>query len=163
MNRTDKLWKALRLRGASPMPPAAAVQKRIDQALGENSRLEERRKQMKMRKKAAALALAATTLTGAAWAVNQFNVLDAVFEGDTTIAQPMADNQPRQVSDGNFTLTVASSVSDGRTAYLLVQVEALTDQAKERLFSDEFIHMDTFSVRPIWKNQRRIFIFEAWV
>ena len=60
MNRTDKLWKALRLRGASPMPPAAAVQKRIDQALGENSRLEERRKQMKMRKKAAALALAAT-------------------------------------------------------------------------------------------------------
>ena len=94
---------------------------------------------MKMRKKAAALALAATTLTGAAWAVNQFNVLDAVFEGDTTIAQPMADNQPRQVSDGNFTLTVASSVSDGRTAYLLVQVEALTDQAKERLFSDEFI------------------------
>ena len=152
MNRTDKLWKALRLRGASSMPPAAAVQKRIDQALGENSRLEERRKQMKLSKKAAALALAATTLTGAAWAVNQFNVLDAVFEGDTTIAQPMADNQPRQVSDGNFTLTVASSVSDGRTAYLLVQVEALTDQAKERLFSDEFIHMDTFSVRPIWKN-----------
>ncbi len=161
MNRTDKLWKALRLRGASPMPPAAAVQKRIDQALGENSRLEERRKQMKMRKKAAALALAATTLTGAAWAVNQFNVLDAVFEGDTTIAQPMADNQPRQVSDGNFTLTVASSVSDGRTAYLLVQVEA-TRPRRGCLATNLFIWIPS-AFGPFGRTQKRIFIFEAWV
>lgn len=152
MNRMEKLWETMGLKGPAPAPRPAEVQKRIDRVLGEKPRPAERRNQMKMRKKAAALALAALTLTGAAWAANRFNVLDAVFQGDTTAAQPMADHQPRQVSDGNFTLTVASSVSDGRTAYLLVEVEALTDQARERLFSDEFIHMDTFSVRPVWKD-----------
>lgn len=117
---------------------------------------------MKMRKKATAFVLAALTVTGAAWAANRFNILDAVFEGDTTPARPLADNQPRQVSDGNFTLTVASSVSDGRTAYLLLQVDALTDQAKERLFSKEFIHMDTFSVRPIWKDPEEDLWISGW-
>lgn len=152
MNRANRLWKWLGLEGPVPISRPAEIQKRIDRALGEGPQPLERRTKMKMRKKAAAFAMAALMFTGAAWAANRFNILDAVFEGDTSVAQPLADNQPRQVSDGNFTLTVASSVSDGRTAYLLLQVDALTDQAKERLFSEEFIHMDTFSIRGIWKK-----------
>lgn len=151
MRRADRLRKSLGLKGPLPMARPREVGKRVSRALGPGPQ-EERSRQMKLRRKAAAFALAALALTGAAWAANRFNILDAVFEGDTAPAQPLADNRPRQVSDGSFTLTVASSVSDGRTAYLLLQVDALTDQAKERLFSDEFIHMDTFSVRPLWKD-----------
>ena len=144
------------------MPRTAEVQKRIDRALGQGPQPAERRRQMKMRRKAAALALSVLALTGAAWAANRFNILDAMFEGDASIAQPLADDQPRQVSDGNFTLTVASSVSDDRTAYLLIQVDALTEQAKERLYSEEFIHMDTFSIRGIWKNKEDELWIRGW-
>ncbi len=162
MSRMDRLWKAVGWKGAAPMPRPAEVQKRIDRALGQGPQPAERRRQMKMRRKAAALALSVLALTGAAWAANRFNILDAMFEGDASIVQPLADDQPRQVSDGNFTLTVASSVSDDRTAYLLIQVDALTEQAKERLYSEEFIHMDTFSIRGIWKNKEDELWIRGW-
>ncbi|WP_297720491.1 copper amine oxidase N-terminal domain-containing protein, partial [Intestinimonas sp.] len=45
--------------------------------------------------------------------------------------------------------TVESSVADGQSALLLVRVDALTEEAKTFLFSDDFNSMDTWSVHPV--------------
>lgn len=94
---------------------------------------------------AAAVALGGTTLAFTA----RWDVLDAFFRGDTAPAQSLVDRESRSVSDGNYTFTVESSVSDEDTAYLVVRVDALTDAAAQQLYSKYFINMDTFSVYPV--------------
>ena len=100
------------------------------------------------------LAAVLAVLAGAALAVAiHFDVLDAFFQGDTSAAEALVDREVRSVSDKDYTLTVESSVSDGETALLLVRVEALTEDSREFMFSDDFNGMDTWSVRPLLSEE----------
>lgn len=111
----------------------------------------ERRPQMRKKTRFAAVLIAATAaLVGTTLAVTyHFDVLNAFFQGDTAPAQALVDREIRSVSDENYTLTVESSVADGQSALLLVRVDALTEEAKTFLFSDDFNSMDTWSVHPV--------------
>lgn len=89
-------------------------------------------------------------LAGAALAVAvHFDVLDAYFRGDTSSAEALVDREVRSVSDKDYTLTVESSVSDDSSALLLVRVDALTEEAKNFMFSDDFNGIDTWSIYPL--------------
>ena len=100
------------------------------------------------------LAAVLAVLAGAALAVAiHFDVLDAFFQGDTSAAEALVDREVRSVSDKDYALTVESSVSDGETALLLVRVEALTEDSREFMFSDNFNGMDTWSVRPLLSEE----------
>ena len=96
------------------------------------------------------LAAVLAVLAGAALAVAvHFDVLDAYFRGDTSSAEALVDREVRSVSDKDYTLTVESSVSDDSSALLLVRVDALTEEAKNFMFSDDFNGIDTWSIYPL--------------
>lgn len=96
------------------------------------------------------LAAVLAVLAGAALAVAvHFDVLDAFFQGDTSSAEALVDREVRSISDKDYTLTIESSVSDDSSALLLVRVDALTEEAKNFMFSDDFNGMDTWSIHPL--------------
>ena len=131
-----------------PLDPEDMV-RRVNAAL--DGLPSERRPQMRKKTRFAAVLIAATAaLVGTTLAVTyHFDVLSAFFQGDTAPAQALVDREIRSVSDENYTLTVESSVADERSALLLVRVDALTEEAKTFLFSDDFNSMDTWSVHPV--------------
>lgn len=142
----NRLWDALTpLPGGCPMPEAKQIKRRVRAALDADP--EERRLYMKQRMRfAVSLAAALVLLGGSALAVaGNWNVLNAFFEGDTSAAQGLVDEQARSVSDGSFTLTVSSSASDGQTAYLLATVTGETPEAVETLMAEDFENMDTWN------------------
>ena len=142
----NRLWDALTpLPGGCPMPEAKQIRRRVRAALDADP--EERRLYMKQRMRfAVSLAAALVLLGGSALAVaGNWNVLNAFFEGDTSAAQGLVDEQARSVSDGSFTLTVSSSASDGQTAYLLATVTGETPEAVETLMAEDFENMDTWN------------------
>jgi len=94
------------------------------------------------------LAAAIAAVTGSALAAGgSWNVLHAFFKGDTSPAQAYVDETARTVSDGNYTLTVESAVSDESRIYLVVSVTALSEEAKAFLPDKFFVDMDTWWVR----------------
>lgn len=99
---------------------------------------------------AAAVAAIVAALAGTALAVaTHWDVLDAYFQGDTSPAQDLVDREVRTISDENYTLTVESSVCDESSAFLLVRIDALTQEAQEFMASDDFNGIDTWNVRPL--------------
>ena len=142
----NRLWDALTpLPGGCPMPEAKQIKRRVRAALDADP--EERRLYMKQKMRfAVSLAAALALMGGSALAVaGNWNVLNAFFEGDTSAAQGLVDEQARSVSDGSFTLTVSSSASDGQTAYLLATVTGKTPEAVETLMAEDFENMDTWN------------------
>lgn len=115
----------------------------------------ERRKPMRQKTRFAAVLIAAVVaLVGTTLAVTvHWDVLDTYFRGDTSSAKPLVDHEVRSVSDQNYTLTVDSSVSDSTTALLLVRVDALTEEAREFMFSDDFNGIDTWSIYPLLQEE----------
>ena len=99
---------------------------------------------------AAVLAAVILALMGTALAVTaHLDVLAAWFEGDTSPAESLVDRTARSVSDNNYTFTVESSVSDGRTAFLLIRIDALNEASAAWLKSEDFNGIDTFSIYPL--------------
>lgn len=111
----------------------------------------ERRQHMRQKTRFAAVFIAAVVaLVGTTLAVTvHWDVLDTYFKGDTSSAKPLVDHEVRSISDKDYTLTVESSVSDSTTALLLVRVDALTEESRAFMFSDDFNGMDTWSIYPL--------------
>ena len=133
-DRMRELWDDV-VPADAPCPQAdpAAVKRRVNAAL--NAVPSERRTYMrqKIRLAAAAAAVAGLLAGTALAAAGQWNVLDFYFEGDNTPADDYVNHETYSVSDDNYTLSVTSSVADTRSAYLLVTVEAKTDEARAAL------------------------------
>lgn len=147
-DRMRELWdSAVPMGVPCPQADPAAVKRRVNAAL--NAVPSERSAYMRQKLRfAAAAAAIAALLAGSALAVaSRWNVLDFFYEGDTAPAVEYVNTQAYSVSDDNYTLSVTSSVADTRSAYLLVTVEAKTDEARTALMADGFTNMDTFSVR----------------
>jgi hypothetical protein len=109
---------------------------------------------MKKIRTAVAVAALAAVITGSALAAgSHWDALQTFFRGDTSPALEYVDATARSIQDENYTLTVDSSFSDENDVYLIVTVQADSDQAREFLKDDEFIGMDTFSVRAISENE----------
>ena len=100
----------------------------------------------KIRFAAAAAAVVGLLAGTALAAAGQWNVLDFYFEGDNTPANDYVNHETYSVSDDNYTLSVTSSVADTRSAYLLVTVEAKTDEARATLMADDFESISTFDL-----------------
>ena len=149
-DRMRELWDDV-VPTDAPCPQAdpAAVKRRVNAAL--NAVPSERRTYMrqKIRLAAAAAAVAGLLAGTALAAASQWNVLDYYFEGDTSPAVNYVNNQVYSVSDDSYTLSVTSSVADTRSAYLLITIEAKTDEARATLMADDFENMDTFFVRVL--------------
>ena len=146
-DRMRELWDDV-VPADAPCPQAdpAAVKRRVNAAL--NAVPSERRTYMRQKIRLAAAAAAVVGLLAgtALAAAGQWNVLDFFYEGDTSPAVNYVNNQVYSVSDDNYTLSVTSSVADTRSAYLLVTVEAKTDEAKAALMADDFENISTFDL-----------------
>ena len=93
---------------------------------------------------AAALAL----MTGTAFAVDyQTGVLEAFFQGDTSQLEPYVQTQVDSAENGDYRLTVDSTLNDGRTLYAVITVEGLNEQAAADLMSNKVI---AESHREMW-------------
>ena len=146
-DRMQALWDdVVPLGVACPQADPAAVKRRVNAAL--NAVPSERRTYMRQKIRfAAATAAVVGLLAGTALAAaGQWNVLDFFYEGDTSPAVNYVNNQVYSVSDDNYTLSVTSSVADTRSAYLLVTVEAKTDEARATLMADDFENISTFDL-----------------
>lgn len=131
-----------------PLNPEDMV-RRVNAAL--DGRPSERRPSMGQKFRfSIVLAAVLAVLAGAALAVTvHFDVLDAFFQGDPSAAEALVDREVRSVSDKDYTLTVESSVSDGETAYLVVRVDAQSEEAAAALCSKDFFSADTFLICPV--------------
>ena len=146
-DRMQALWDdVVPLGGACPQADPAAVKRRVNAAL--NAVPSERRTYMRQKIRFAAAAAAVVGLLAgtALAAAGQWNVLDFYFEGDNTPADDYVNHETYSVSDDNYTLSVTSSVADTRSAYLLVTVEAKTDEARAALMADDFENISTFDL-----------------
>ena len=146
-DRMRELWDDVGPADA-PCPQAdpAAVKRRVNAAL--NAVPSERRTYMRQKIRLAAAAAAVVGLLAgtALAAAGQWNVLDFFYEGDTSPAVNYVNNQVYSVSDDNYTLSVTSSVADTRSAYLLITIEAKTDEARAALMADDFENISTFDL-----------------
>ena len=146
-DRMQALWDdVVPLGAACPQADPAAVKRRVNAAL--NAVPSERRSYMRQKIRFAAAAAAVVGLLAgtALAAADQWNVLDFYFEGDNIPADDYVNHETYSVSDDNYTLFVTSSVADTRSAYLLVTVEAKTDEAKVALMADDFENISTFDL-----------------
>ena len=146
-DRMQALWDdVVPLGVACPQADPAAVKRRVNAAL--NAVPSERRTYMRQKIRFAAAAAAVVGLLAgtALAAAGQWNVLDFYFEGDNTPANDYVNHETYSVSDDNYTLSVTSSVADTRSAYLLVTVEAKTDEARATLMADDFENISTFDL-----------------
>ena len=146
-DRMQALWDdVVPLGGTCPQADPAAVKRRVNAAL--NAVPSERRTYMRQKIRLAAAAAAVVGLLAgtALAAAGQWNVLDFFYEGDTSPAVNYVNNQVYSVSDDNYTLSVTSSVADTRSAYLLITIEAKTDEARVALMADDFENISTFDL-----------------
>ena len=136
-DRMQALWDdVVPLGVACPQADPAAVKRRVNAAL--NAVPSERRTYMRQKIRFAAAAAAVVGLLAgtALAAAGQWNVLDFYFEGDNTPADDYVNHETYSVSDDNYTLSVTSSVADTRSAYLLITIEAKTDEARVALMAE---------------------------
>lgn len=149
MARLDELWQETGGPGLPPHLDVKRVKARVNAVLDANHT--ERKVHMRQKWRIALAAAAALALiTGTAFAAaTHWDMLTAWFQGDTAPGQAYVDGQARSVSDGNYTLTVEGSAADEQSIYLTLCVTALSDEAREYLLSEQFVSMDTFSVRPL--------------
>lgn len=101
------------------------------------------------RRWAAAVAVAAMVLmTGTAFAVAwRAGVLEAFFQGDTSRLEPYVQTAVDSAENGDYRLTVDSTINDGRTLYAVITVEGLNDRAVADLKSNRVI---AESHRDMW-------------
>ena len=97
---------------------------------------------------ALAAAAALVLMTGTAFAVAyQTGVLEAFFQGDTSQLEPYVQTQVASTENGDYRLTVDSTLNDGRTLYAVITVEGLNEQAVADLKSNKVI---AESHREMW-------------
>lgn len=138
-NRLQTLWDEVTAGGGPcPQPEAKDVRRRVNAALREAG--QKHRTVRLVRLAVLAAILAAVLLAGTALAVGQeiphpFNVLSEMFYRGENAANAIAmmSIDPVSVSDNNYTVTVTSSLADGNNLYFTLLIEALNDEAWDRL------------------------------
>ena len=87
-----------------------------------------------------AVAAAALLMMGTVFAaVYRAGVLDTFFRGDTSALEPYVETEFNCVENGDYRLTVDSSLFDGVVLYATATVEGLNQQAVEQLMSGQVI------------------------
>lgn len=149
MARLDKLWRETGGLCHPPCLDSRRVKARVNAAL--DACPTERKIYMKQKWHAALIAAAAAVaLTGTAFAATaNWGGLSNWFNGDSAPVQEYVDSTVRSVSDENYTLTVEGCIADEYSAYMTVSITALSDEAKEFLWDDLFISIDTFNFFPV--------------
>lgn len=146
MARLDSLWKSVDGPGTPPGLDKGRVKARVNAALDANQA--ERKIYMKQKLRMALIAAAAVAaLTGSAFAATTgWTGLSSWFKETPTSIQDYVDSTVRSVSDENYTLTVEGMAASEDSAYLTATITALSDEAKEFLWDEHFISMDTLEV-----------------
>lgn len=150
--RLQSLWDEVSPEGGPcPQPSRKAVRRRVDASLDQKPRALHPWRAVRL---AALCAAALLLLTGAAAVVEvlappEYNVLTAFFRGDTAPWEDLMDFQPVSVSDGNYTLTLTSTVADKSTLFYTFTVEAKSDEAWAQLRKQvNESYYDLWSFRP---------------
>lgn len=138
-NRLQTLWdEVAAVGGPCPQPEAKDVRRRVNAVLREAG--QKHRTVRPVRVVILAAVLAAVLLAGTALAAGQeiphpFNVLSEMFYRGENAADAivMMSIDPVSVSDDNYTVTVTSSLADGNNVYFTLIIEALNDEAWDRL------------------------------
>ena len=117
------------------LPPEA--EERILRALEDQAQVP-RRKRRKGPLIAVLAAAAAVLMTGTAFAAAyQAGVLDIFFRGDTSSLESYVQTAVGSAENEDYRFTVNSAYYDGMSIYAVVTLEGLTNQAAERLFSNQ--------------------------
>lgn len=113
--------------------------RRIRQALAEGQARQRSRTGGRRRWTVAlAVAAAALLMMGTAFAAAyRAGVLDVFFGGDASELEPYVQTELAQAEDGNYRLSVDSSLFDGEVLYVTATVEGLNHWATERLMSGQ--------------------------
>ena len=118
------------------LPPEA--EERILRALEEQKAGKAPRRPRRTWKTAFAAVAAAVLMTGTAFAAAyQAGVLDIFFQGDTSSLESYVQTAVGSAENEDYRFTVNSTYYDGMSIYAVVTLEGLTDQAAERLFSNQ--------------------------
>ena len=141
-NHLQELWdEVIPSSGPCPQPDAKKVRRRVDAALDGRSRAMPRRVlRLAAAAAAAVLLLTGTALAGGELIPPEFNVLSSNFLRGENAANAIAmmTITPVSVSDGNYTMTVTSSLADANKLYFTVLIESKNEEAMERLENTEF-------------------------
>ena len=139
--RLQKLWDEVTPDGGScPQPDVKEVRSRVDAALDGGPRTVSRRTlRLSIAAAAAVLLLTGTALAGRELIPPEFNVLSSnFFWGENpNAAIAMMSIAPVSVEDGNYVMTVTSSLADGNELYFTLVIEPKNDAARERLQSTD--------------------------
>ena len=118
------------------LPPEA--EERILRALEEQKAGKAPRRPRRTWKTAVAAVAAAVLMTGTAFAAAyQAGVLDIFFRGDTSSLESYVQTAVGSAENEDYRFTVNSAYYDGMSIYAVITLEGLTDQAAERLFSNQ--------------------------
>ncbi len=153
MARIDRLWWATGGPGVPPRVESRRIKARVNAALDADP--SEREVYMKQKIRVVLLAAALTAaIAGSAMAAGEhWDVLSVFFRGDTAPAQNYVDSTARTIQDKNYAFTVESSVWDGTKVYTVVEITALSTEAKEFLYDSSFNGMDLFRAKTIEYQQ----------
>lgn len=96
-----------------------------------------------------AACLAVALAAGALAVVTGFDALGVHFRGDVSPAREYLDHTARVARDDNYIFTVENVIADERAAYLVVTIQALNDETRAFLLSDDFPSVETFDFKRL--------------
>lgn len=108
-----------------------------------------KKKAFRLRTPLVAAALAAALAAGAWAAVTNLDALHTYFHGDVSHVQEYVENTVGTVRDDNYIFTVDNVIADERAAYLVVTAQALNDETRTFLLSDDFPSVNTFDFKRL--------------
>lgn len=156
-NRLQTLWNEVAPdSGPCPQPDVKKVRRRVDKALDGRPRTVYPHRVLRLALVAATavLLLTGTALAGGELIPPEFNVLSTQFgwgeNPETAIA--MMTITPMSVEDGNYTMTVTSSLADGNRLYFTLIIQPKNDEARERLQNTHSQYGDLLSFRISGSN-----------
>lgn len=153
MGRRDKLWHELGGPGPLLEADTQAVIDRVNAVLGPEARTQRRPRKRSKSLLLLAAALLAAGMAGALASGWTPNVLNVFFRGNTTPGLAYLTGTSHPVSDADYRFTVESAAADQQNIYLVARVEPRTELARTALFSEAFLHMDTFDLQ--WSGPER--------
>lgn len=130
----------------------AAMLERLTQGHSEAREKAPARGKMPLSGRVLLAACLAVVLAASALAVGVIAHLDALtahFRGDVSLAQEYLDKVSRSAEDDNYRFTVEDAIADEHAAYLVVTIQALNDETRDFLLSDDFPSVETFDFKRL--------------
>lgn len=128
----------------------AALLERLTQAQTDKAEQPARKHKAALPGRVLLAACLAVALAVTAWAaVTNLDALHAYFRGDVSHVQDYVEHAVGTVRDDNYAFTVDSVIADERSAYLVVTAQALNDETRNFLLSDDFPSVETFDFKRL--------------